>query len=198
MWLSTLSISPTAGILPTLLVATLLLSSCATLSKEECVVGNWQSIGYNDGVAGYSSERLAAHSKACAKVNVAPDYQAWERGRKLGLQQYCTVNNAYNIGLQGRDLNNVCPTSTVNSLREANRQGRQYYTLSSEITKDRQRSVEYRTEYDKLLNGDMLDFKTEKQARERLIHLQLELQKIRHRVDNNTKQLALLDQLNIY
>lgn len=39
-----------------------LLSGCATLSKEECMVGDWQTIGYNDGVAGYHSERLTSHA----------------------------------------------------------------------------------------------------------------------------------------
>ncbi len=77
-----------------------LLSGCATLSKEECMVGDWQAIGYNDGVAGYHSERLASHAKACAKASIAPDYQAWERGRQLGLKQYCTTTSAYNVGKQ--------------------------------------------------------------------------------------------------
>lgn len=54
----------------------LLLSSCATLSKQECVVGDWQTIGYNDGVAGHYADRLASHTKACAKASVAPDPQA--------------------------------------------------------------------------------------------------------------------------
>ena len=56
-----------------LLSSIILLAGCATLSKEECTVGNWQMIGYNDGVAGHYPERLASHTKACAKANVAPD-----------------------------------------------------------------------------------------------------------------------------
>ena len=39
-----------------------LLSACATLSKQECTIGDWQAIGYNDGVAGYAADRLAAQS----------------------------------------------------------------------------------------------------------------------------------------
>nr|WP_207804021.1 DUF2799 domain-containing protein [Psychrobacter sp. JCM 18903] len=68
-----------------LLGSIVLLSSCATLSKQECIVGDWQAIGYNDGVAGYQSDRLASHAKACAKASVAPNYLAWERGRSWGL-----------------------------------------------------------------------------------------------------------------
>ncbi len=176
----------------------ILLSACATLSKEECAVGDWQAIGYNDGVAGYSVERLAAHSKACAKVSVAPDYQAWERGRKLGLQQYCTADNAYNIGRRGSALNNVCPASMMSNLSIINQQGQQYYRFINEIQKDKQLIKTYRAEYDKLRNGDMLEFKTEKEARGRLVHLSEELYKIQRQIDNNERKIALLDQTNPY
>ena len=174
------------------------LSACATLSKEECMVGDWQAIGYNDGVAGYSVERLAAHSKACANASVAPNYEAWERGRKLGLQQYCTADNAYNIGRRGNTLNNVCPASMMSNLQKVNQQGQQYYTLNNEIAKDQQLIKTYRTEYDKLRDGDMLAFKTEKEARGRLVHLSEEFYKIQRRIDNNERKIELLDQTNPY
>lgn len=175
-----------------------LLSGCATLSKQECMVGDWQAIGYNDGVAGYSVERLASHSKACAKVSVAPDYQAWERGRELGLQQYCTADSAYNVGRRGNALNNVCPASMMSSLRKINQQGQQYYTFINEIEKDKQLIKTYRAEYDKLRNGDMLDFETEKEARTRLLYLPKELYKIQRRIDNNERKIELLDQTSPY
>lgn len=175
-----------------------LLSSCATLSKQECIVGDWQAIGYNDGVAGYSVERLAAHSKACAKVSVAPDYQAWERGRELGLQKYCTADSAYNLGRRGNTLNNVCPAAMMSNLRKINQQGQQYYTYITEIEKDQQLIKTYRAEYDKLRNGDMLDFETEKEARTRLLYLPEELYKIQRRIDNNERKIELLDQTNPY
>ncbi len=30
-----------------------LLTGCATLSQEECVNANWQTIGFEDGIQGY-------------------------------------------------------------------------------------------------------------------------------------------------
>jgi hypothetical protein len=107
------------------------------------MVGNWQAIGYNDGVAGYPPSRLAAHSKACAKANVAADYESWERGRQLGLKQYCTVNNAYNIGRRGLELNRVCPASSTMRLQQANQQGREYYRLNKQLNDDRALLEEY-------------------------------------------------------
>lgn len=171
----------------------LLLSSCATLSKQECLVGNWQTIGYNDGAAGYDSSRLASHTKACAKANVAPDYQAWERGRTIGLRQYCTTSNAYNLGRSGRALNIVCPAAMTNTLQKSNQQGQEYYALSKQLDEDKRLLEKYRIEFDKLQNGEMLDFKNEKEARNRLLFLPAEFRRINRRVDANERQLDLLN-----
>lgn len=180
----------------TILGSIYLLSACATLTKQECVVGDWQAIGYNDGVAGYYSDRLASHAKACAKTSVTPDYQLWERGRQLGLKQYCTVTSAYNVGRRGRKLNNVCPIALASSLQVANQKGLDYYTLDSQLDKDRRLLETAEEEFKKLKNGEMLDFETEKEARARLLSLPIELRDIEHRIYNTQKQLALLNQMN--
>ena len=173
-----------------------LLSACATLSKQECMVGDWQAIGYNDGVAGYYSDRLASHAKACAKTSVTPDYQLWERGRQLGLKQYCTVTSAYNVGRRGRKLNNVCAIALASSLQVANQKRLDYYTLDNQLDKDRRLLETAEEEFKKLKNGEMLDFETEKEARARLLSLPIELRDIEHRIYNTQKQLALLNQMN--
>ncbi len=173
-----------------------LLPACATLSKQECMVGAWQVIGYNDGVAGYGAERLASHTKACAKAGIAPSYQSWERGRQLGLKQYCTVTSAYNIGRRGRKLNNVCPITMANTLQSANQRGLDYYTLDSQLEKDKRLLETRELEFDKLKDGKMLDFETEKEARARLIALPIELREIKRRINNTQSQLASLSLLN--
>lgn len=175
-----------------------LLSACATLSKQECMVGDWQVIGYNDGVAGYDADRLASHTKACAKAGIAPNYQLWERGRQLGLKQYCTVTNAYNIGRRGRKLNNVCPITMANTLQSAHQRGLDYYTLDSQLEKDKRLLETRELEFDKLKDGEMLDFETEKEARARLIALPTELREIKRRINHTQSQLASLNLLNRY
>jgi len=175
-----------------------LLAGCATLSKQECLVGDWQAIGYNDGVAGHYSDRLASHTEACAKANVTPNYQAWERGRKLGLQQYCTINNAYNIGRRGRQLNNVCPITMANTLQVANQKGLDYYTLDSQLDKDNRFLDTYQSEFDKLENGDMLDFANEKEARARLLFLSDEIRDTKRRIRTTQQQLDSLNQTNSF
>lgn len=175
-----------------------LLSSCATLSKQQCLIGDWQAIGYNDGVSGYSSERLASHAKACAKASVAPNYLAWERGRQLGLKQYCTTSNAYNVGRRGRQLNNVCPLTLANTLQTANQKGLDYYALESQLDKDKRLIETYQEEFDKLESGAMLNFANEKEARARLLSLADELRKAKRRMNTTQRQLEALNQSNSY
>ncbi len=187
-----------SGLILTVFSSAILLSSCATLSKEECVVGNWQAIGYNDGVAGYPSSRLAAHSKACAKAGIAADFQAWERGRQLGLKQYCTVNNAYNIGRRGVELNSVCPVNSMTTLQQANQQGREYYNLNKQLRDDNRLLEKYEAEYIKLRDGEMLDFDDEKEARRYLLSLPTELRRLQRRIIITENQLNNLNLINRY
>ena len=47
--------------------------SCATMSQEQCLRGDWRAVGYGDGVDGRPMSRLDDHAKACAKAGVTPD-----------------------------------------------------------------------------------------------------------------------------
>lgn len=148
-----------------------LLSSCATLSKEECLTGNWEAIGFSDGAAGRSPERLNGHNKACAKAGIAPDYQAWERGRQAGLKQYCTKDNAYQTGKRGYALNAVCPANSVATLQRINADGKAYYDAENQLQQTRRQLEQHQDEYRQLRDGNNLGFKTEKEARNYLLRL---------------------------
>lgn len=168
------------------------LPGCATLSKQQCMMGNWQTIGYNDGVAGHYADRLASHTKACAKAGVVPDYQAWELGRQQGLKQYCTSANAYVIGQRGRQLNGVCPAAILPRLQQFNAQGREYYSLSNQLTQEKKQLTAYLEEYDKLRNGERLHYKTEKEARARLVELPSKIVAVKRRIANAQARLQQL------
>ncbi len=115
------------------LVGLALLGGCATLSKEECLSGNWREIGVRDGQAGRTADFVAKHAKACEKSGVAPDITLWERGRQQGLPVYCTPQRAYSEGRDGRSLSPVCPAADLVTLQAAHDKGRTYYRLSSDI-----------------------------------------------------------------
>jgi len=93
-----------------LAVLFLFLGACATLDKQECLAGDWQSIGYHDGARGHRPEVFAGlHNQACAKHGVAVNEVEYERGHKLGLVDYCQPGTAYRLGLRGETYNYLCP-----------------------------------------------------------------------------------------
>lgn len=122
-----------------LTLALSLLSGCATtpsLSPEQCQAGNWQQIGYADGMVGRSGAYFAKHLENCTPIpGSAPNRMSWEQGRQEGLKEFCTELNAYKLGREGYGWQPVCPLEGIKKLEEAYNQGRYYYL--------RQRDMEY-------------------------------------------------------
>jgi len=88
--------------------AALLLGSCTTMSKDECLAGAWGEKGLQDGAAGYPATRLDDHAQACAKYGVPPDAVAYEAARTDGLRDYCTPERGWSEGRSGNTYYGVC------------------------------------------------------------------------------------------
>lgn len=85
------------------------LVGCSTISKKDCVRGDWQTIGYKDGKRGYETDRLESHAKTCAKVDVLPNAAEYRAGYAEGIQVYCTPENGSRVGRNDDDYRGVCP-----------------------------------------------------------------------------------------
>jgi len=116
----------------------MVLAACASLTREQCVNADWTSIGYQDGANGRLESYVNAHNDACSEFGIAPDINAWLRGRAQGLTQYCTRDNAYRIGRNSAgELNPVC-TNDVNGLRLSNFYGVRFFQITDQIATDQQ------------------------------------------------------------
>jgi hypothetical protein len=89
----------------------LLTGSCASLSEDQCLAGNWDGIGYSDGSNGYGTGRYGDHVKACEKFGVVPDQAGYMTGRARGLTVYCQPGRGFQVGRQGNSYGGVCPAS---------------------------------------------------------------------------------------
>jgi hypothetical protein len=104
------------------------LGGCATgMSADQCLVADWRTIGYEDGLHGFSADRIGAHRVACAKHQVAPDLAAYTEGRERGLREYCQPRNGFSVGLAGGGYANVCPSVAEAGFVNGYRYGRQIY-----------------------------------------------------------------------
>jgi len=87
----------------------LAISGCASMSESECLSTDWRTVGYEDGVAGYSGDRIGSYRKACGKHGIAPDLSQYQAGRDMGLREFCKPANGFRVGVRGHGYNGVCP-----------------------------------------------------------------------------------------
>jgi hypothetical protein len=115
------------------IVAFAALGGCATMNKDECLTVDWRTVGYEDGSAGYSGDRIGQHRKACAKYGVTPNLSEYQAGRDAGLREYCVPANGFQLGSQGGRYNGLCPADLENAFVEAYDSGQHLYTLQSRV-----------------------------------------------------------------
>jgi hypothetical protein len=127
-----------------LLAAASWLAACsATMSKDECRAVDWRTVGYEDGVAGHSGERIGEHRKACAEYGVTPDLDAYRAGRAEGLREYCQPHNGYRAGVSGAPYYDSCPPELAPAFVAAYQSGRELYVRERRVA-DADAAIAYR------------------------------------------------------
>lgn len=111
----------------------LALSSCASMNKAECLVSDWQMIGYEDGARGSGSQQLAKHRKACAKHAVVPDLAAYKKGRAEGLKEYCQPTKGFALGRSGASYAGACPAELEADFLNAYDSGHHLWQLKTSV-----------------------------------------------------------------
>ena len=76
------------------------LMSCASMSKEECVAGNWYAKGVSDGSRGRDVSQFQKYSEACAEHGITANFEEYNEGRSKGLLQFCETKGT-DFGRQG-------------------------------------------------------------------------------------------------
>ena len=124
------------------------LSGCSSMSANECLATDWRTVGYEDGVAGYSGNRVGQYRKACAKHGITADLAEYQAGRELGLQEFCKPLNGFRTGARGNGYNGVCPAELDGAFTEAYQSGRQLYVLRSRVSSTANEISSMRAELD--------------------------------------------------
>ena len=120
------------------------LSGCASqpsLTQNQCVAGDWQTVGYRDGATGASSTRLLTHQEACGEYGIIPSREAYLAGWHNGIADYCNPDNAYELGLRGRTATSLCPSHLRAAFADAYSDGYRQYKVRQEIL-DLERSLD--------------------------------------------------------
>lgn len=119
------------------IVAAAGLSGCAGMSEQACLVTDWRSVGFEDGVAGRSAGSIANYRNACGKHGVSPDLAEYRAGHDDGVEVYCRAGNGFEVGRRGSRYAGVCPVDLEAGFLAAYNDGRQLYEYEAAV-----RSVE--------------------------------------------------------
>lgn len=111
----------------------LTLAGCSSLSRNQCLASDWETIGYRDGVSGTDSTALIRHQDACMKHGITADRRAYLAGWREGIGRYCRPTNGFDLGERGATYRNVCPEDLQGEFRAAYHDGRQLHVAQAEI-----------------------------------------------------------------
>jgi hypothetical protein len=109
------------------------LSGCAAMSEQACLVTDWRTIGFEDGVAGRSSASIGNYRQACADYGVTPDLAEYRAGHDEGVEVYCRAGNGFEVGRNGSRYLGVCPANLEPDFLAAYNEGRQLYELEAAL-----------------------------------------------------------------
>lgn len=104
-------------------VVTVLPGCVKRLSKQQCISMNWYELGMKDGSAGKTKSMLGKEINDCARYKLTVDTNAYAKGWRKGVRQFCQPSNAYDLGAAGRQYNRVCPTDLARNFSHAWRRG---------------------------------------------------------------------------
>jgi len=136
------------------------LTGCASISKDECISGNWSDIGYKDGVNGKSRGKLADYAKTCIKYGVEPNRDVYLTAFENGLVKYCTFEQGLKLGENGSSYNQVCSGDLANGFSQGYDEGRAVYEIYREhksLISDYEETLEDLVDVRGRLDGDIID-----------------------------------------
>jgi hypothetical protein len=116
-----------------LIGAVAVLAGCSSMSEKECLATDWRTVGYEDGVAGRSGDRIGRYREQCSEHGVAPSLSEYQAGREQGLREFCKPVNGFRVGARGASYNGVCPADSDDAFLDAYQSGRQLYSLRSRV-----------------------------------------------------------------
>lgn len=118
--------------MPLMLLA--LSTGCATLEEKQCRTTDWREQGRSDGANGYESTRPGDHGEACSRYGIAPDpAAAYRAGRDEGLEQYCALDNAMRLGMNGNGYNQVCAGPNGEMFSQVYRRGLVLHAIRADM-----------------------------------------------------------------
>ena len=73
-----------------------------------CIQPDWYELGRRDGLKGQPIEKLEIYRRECPSKSAVEPEALYTNGRNAGLVEFCTLENAFEMGRQGLNYSPVC------------------------------------------------------------------------------------------
>ena len=117
-----------------MLLASVVMTGCASMTADECKSANWKEVGVSDGLKGRPSSFLVERVNDCLKTGVRLDTALYADGRDQGLQNFCRFENAAVLGVNGTDYAGVCPAAVEVEFRRRYDTGHAVFDLRNKVS----------------------------------------------------------------
>lgn len=117
----------------TLLGSMVILSGCSSISQQECEMGDWYSIGVNDGKSGADSKQFNRYQKDCANHGITADFSKYQQGYQQGLVFYCDYSHGEAHGRSGASYNTACSGNLETQFRLGYQKGIRWHQAKSAV-----------------------------------------------------------------
>lgn len=115
------------------LALVIVLSSCSSISQQECETGDWYSIGVNDGKDGADIKKYKKYQKECASHGITADFAGYQQGYQQGLVFYCDFAHGEAHGRSGASYNTACTGKLETQFRLGYQKGKQWHQVKSAV-----------------------------------------------------------------
>jgi len=106
------------------LLITLFLIACTSHNHSDCQEADWFELGRRDGATG----KLPRFQNGdipllCTNSNKEEQKKLFHIGRNVGLVQFCRPENAFELGKEAKEYDNVCPEDSQMAFLDYYRRG---------------------------------------------------------------------------
>lgn len=155
------------------------LTGCASISEDQCRVGNWDALGFKDGSNGITASRVSNYADECSSYDISVDTQLYLKGHAQGVENYCTPQRGFDRGESGSSFKNLC--SGFVGYEDGYEQGRIAYDIEQAhiaLHKDYDAAIADYDEVKILLNGDELNVDERKELGKKLRRIERRLNRL--------------------
>lgn len=107
--------------------------ACTQASIRDCHHADWFGIGLRDGLAGVPDDIFEVYRNTCGEVDLVPDREAYENGRREGLGVFCTDASGFRTGRANKVYHHVCPPALEKEFLTGRARGLRLQGCAAEI-----------------------------------------------------------------